>query len=76
MASVTASLTELKSYTMLSISAVFMTISAVALILRVYVRGAMIRSFGWDDWLMLVTWVSVMRHLPLLITDFKSFCLP
>lgn len=51
-------LSELKSYDMLAISAVFLALSAVTVILRVYVRGWMIRSFGWDDWLMMVTWVS------------------
>jgi len=51
-------LSELKSYEMLAISAVFLALSAVTVILRVYVRGWMIRSFGWDDWLMMVTWVS------------------
>ncbi|CAD0082697.1 unnamed protein product, partial [Aureobasidium vineae] len=47
---------ELKSYDMLVTSAVFLGLSAMTVIARIYVRGWMIRSFGWDDWLMMVTW--------------------
>lgn len=49
---------ELKSYDMLAVSAVFLALSSVTVFARIYVRGWMIRAFGWDDWLMMVTWVS------------------
>lgn len=56
----TPTLHELKSYDMLATSAVFLALSAITVVARVYVRSWMIRSFGWDDWLMMVTWVSVV----------------
>jgi hypothetical protein len=59
----TPSLDELKSYSMLATSCVFLALSAITVIARVYVRGKMIRSFGWDDWLMIVTFVSARSRL-------------
>ena len=73
MASGQPSVKELQSYTMLSISAVFMSISAITIILRIYVRGFMIRSFGWDDWLMLVTWVCVVSCALLYTSNVDRF---
>ncbi|THY30216.1 hypothetical protein D6D01_03313 [Aureobasidium pullulans] len=61
-------LSELKSYDMLAISAVFLALSAITVILRVYVRGWMIRSFGWDDWLMMVTWALFAMTTSLLMS--------
>ncbi|THZ87259.1 hypothetical protein D6C84_01855 [Aureobasidium pullulans] len=61
-------LSELKSYDMLAISAVFLALSAVTVVLRVYVRGWMIRSFGWDDWLMMVTWALFAMTTSLLMS--------
>jgi hypothetical protein len=52
------SLHDLKSYQMLNTSCVFLALTTVTVIARIYVRAGMIRSFGWDDWLMLVTYVS------------------
>lgn len=69
---------DLKSYDMLITSSVFLALSAITVVGRIYVRGWMIRfvtfsrsfriniyanllsqsSFGWDDWLMMATWVS------------------
>lgn len=54
---------ELKSYDMLATSCVFLALSAITVVARIYVRGWMIRSFGWDDWLMMVTWVSTHLYL-------------
>ncbi|KAI5204134.1 hypothetical protein E4T39_03808 [Aureobasidium subglaciale] len=59
---------ELKSYEMLSISAVFLAVSAITVILRIYTRGWMIRSFGWDDWLMMVTWLLFAMTTSLLMS--------
>lgn len=59
----TPTLHELKSYDMLAISAVFLALSAITVVARIYVRGWMIRSFGWDDWLMMVTWVSTDLYM-------------
>jgi hypothetical protein len=63
----TPSLDDLKSYQMLTTSCVFLALSTITVIARIYVRAYMIRSFGWDDWLMLVTFVS-----PCL----RTFCRP
>ncbi|KAI4736781.1 hypothetical protein E4T50_12731 [Aureobasidium sp. EXF-12298] len=63
----TPTLHELKSYDMLAISAVFLALSAITVIARIYVRGWMIRSFGWDDWLMMVTWALFAVTTSLLI---------
>lgn len=42
--------------------AVALTIlSWIVVSLRVYVRGVVIKSFGWDDWLMLATLVCTFR---------------
>lgn len=51
------SLEDLQSNTMIAVSAVFLTFASIAVALRVYVRAVMIRSFGWDDRLMLLTLV-------------------
>lgn len=59
----TPTLYELKSYDMLATSAVFLALSAITVVARVYVRSWMIRSFGWDDWLMMVTWVSIFMYV-------------
>lgn len=59
----TPTLHELKSYDMLATSAIFLALSAVTVVARVYVRSWMIRSFGWDDWLMMVTWVSIFMYI-------------
>ena len=59
----TPSLHDLKSYEMLATSCVFLALSAITVVARIYVRGWMIRSFGADDWLMMVTWVSIRLRL-------------
>lgn len=44
-----------RTVVMLVVSVVFLVLTWVAFALRVYVRGFMIRSFGKDDWTMLLT---------------------
>ncbi|KAI4849356.1 hypothetical protein E4T44_03400 [Aureobasidium sp. EXF-8845] len=63
----TPSLDELKSYDMLATSCVFLALSAITVIARIYVRGFMIRSFGWDDWLIIVTFALFTMTTTLLI---------
>jgi hypothetical protein len=63
----TPSLDELKSYDMLATSCVFLALSAITVIARIYVRGWMIRSFGLDDWLMIVTFVSARPRLAFML---------
>jgi len=46
-----------ESHAMIGVASAFIALSWLAVSLRVYVRGVMIRSFGWDDWLMLVALV-------------------
>lgn len=47
------------NYTGVRIAAsIFLVVSWIVFVLRVYVRIWMIRSFGRDDWFMLVTQVS------------------
>ncbi|KAI4734645.1 hypothetical protein E4T50_14833 [Aureobasidium sp. EXF-12298] len=58
---------DLKSYDMLITSSVFLALSAITVVGRIYVRGWMIRSFGWDDWLMMATWVLFAAYSALLV---------
>ncbi|RDW64398.1 uncharacterized protein DSM5745_09809 [Aspergillus mulundensis] len=37
-----------------TVAAVFLPIASIAVILRCYVRGWLIKGFGWDDWAMVV----------------------
>jgi len=46
-----------ESHAMIGVASATAALSWIAVSLRVYVRGIMIRSFGWDDWLMLVALV-------------------
>ena len=39
---------------MIGVASACLALSWIVVSLRVYVRGIMIRSFGWDDWLILV----------------------
>lgn len=52
-----ASITEMKSVPMLVVAIIFLSVSWLIVSLRIFVRGHMIRSFGWDDWLMIVAQV-------------------
>lgn len=47
-----------RSEAILVVTAVFLGISQVTVLLRFYVRIRIVRSFGADDWIMLVAMVS------------------
>lgn len=49
---------EDRSHEVLTIAMLFLVLSWVTMGLRVYVRTGMLKSFGMDDWAMLVTLVS------------------
>ncbi|KAL1305799.1 hypothetical protein AAFC00_003962 [Neodothiora populina] len=55
MSSPTPTIEQLKSVPMAISASVFLIASWIVVALRIYVRAYMIRSFGWDDWLMVVT---------------------
>lgn len=42
------------------VAVTFMVLTWTAVMLRVCVRGYIIRSFGWDDWTMLLTLVRLI----------------
>lgn len=43
-----------------SVAAAFLSIATVAVSLRCYVRGWLIKGFGWDDWAMVVAMVPTI----------------
>lgn len=43
---------------LVNVSAAFIAVAWFSVALRVWVRGVMIRSFGWDDWTILLTMVA------------------
>ena len=49
---------ESRSHEVLTIGMLFLVLSWVTMGLRVYVRAGMLKSFGMDDWAMLVTLVG------------------
>lgn len=53
----------LKPLAILLVPPPFLLISAIALSLRIYVRGFMIKAFGWDDILLCAAFVSSIRSL-------------
>lgn len=40
-----------------AVASVFMSIACVAVLLRIYVRGFLIKAFGWDDATMVIAMV-------------------
>lgn len=44
-----------RTVVMMIVAVVFLILSWISFALRVYVRAILLRSFGWDDWLMLLT---------------------
>jgi hypothetical protein len=44
--------------TILYLNVALMVITNILMILRLYVRGVMAKSLGWDDLLAVVAWVS------------------
>lgn len=53
---------EDRSGQILVLNIIFMTVTTIAVSLRVYCRGWVIKSFGIDDQLMVVTWVRCACH--------------
>lgn len=53
----------LKPLAILIVPAPFLLLSTIALSLRLYVRGFMIKAFGWDDILLCVAYVSIGNRL-------------
>lgn len=45
---------------MIAVAVAFLAITWTVVSLRVWVRGFMIKSFGWDDAIMIVTLVSIL----------------
>lgn len=43
-----------------TVAAVFMPIACIAVILRCYVRGKVVKGFGWDDGAMVVAAVRTL----------------
>ncbi|KAJ4256111.1 hypothetical protein NW762_009187 [Fusarium torreyae] len=41
-----------------SLGAVFTSVALITVVLRVYVRGFMLKSFGIDDWIIIATWIA------------------
>ncbi|PTB39269.1 uncharacterized protein TrAFT101_007944 [Trichoderma asperellum] len=52
-----------RSGQMLVLNIIFMTLTTITVALRVYCRGWVVRSFGVDDHLMVVTWISFTAYL-------------
>ena len=44
-------------YPMFQVSVAFLVLTWIAVSLRIYARAVVIKSFGWDDYLMLLTLV-------------------
>lgn len=47
----------LQPITFIAVASVFMILSAIAVSLRIWVRGIMLRAFGWDDGFLLLALV-------------------
>lgn len=47
-----------RAWGLIGVVTAFLILTVLSVGARVYVRVFMIRSFGWDDWLMLVALVS------------------
>ncbi|PON25133.1 hypothetical protein TGAM01_v206214 [Trichoderma gamsii] len=54
---------EDRSGQILALNIVFMTVTTIAVSLRVYCRGWIVRSFGIDDHLMVVSWLAFTAYL-------------
>lgn len=64
--------TQLKTYpthagALVAISIAFLTITILFTTLRFFVRGYMIKSLGWDDWLILLALASFVCQASFLI---------
>jgi hypothetical protein len=47
--------------TYLAVLVVGLTLSIVFIALRIYVRARMVKNLWWDDWFMLISFVSVLK---------------
>ena len=54
---------ESKAHTILAVNVSFFVTTWIAVLLRVYVRVAVIKSFGFDDTLMLITLLLFTAYL-------------
>lgn len=45
---------------MIAVNAAFLALSTVTILLRVYCRAVVVKSFWLDDWFALVAWVSFL----------------
>jgi len=48
-----------RPFVMSRVATAFLVLTWTAVILRVYVRTVLIRSFGWDDWTIIITLVGM-----------------
>jgi len=55
---------EDRGHEILAVAILFLVLSWVTMGLRVYVRAGMLKSFGMDDWAMVVTVVSLI-YIPI-----------
>ena len=65
---------EDRGHELFAISIFFLVLSWVTVGLRVYVRAGMLKSFGMDDWAMVVTVVSLI-YIPILLCTHALFML-
>jgi hypothetical protein len=47
--------------TLFSATVAILSVAWFSVILRVYVRSVMMKSFGWDDWTIMLAIVGVLR---------------
>lgn len=65
--------------TLVGVCIVAIVITSIVVPLRFYVRVAVVKSVGWDDWMALVAAVSMAAHLTFhrqfinLLTGFRTF---
>lgn len=55
--------TDDRSLSVKAVAASFMSVACVTVILRCYVRLRIVRSFGWDDTMMVLAMVSMLWHV-------------
>ena len=65
---------EDRGHEILAVAIPFLVLSWVTVGLRVYVRAGMLKSFGMDDWAMVVTLVRLI-YIPILLCTRSLFVL-
>lgn len=53
----------------LAVATVFFILTWLTVSLRVYTRAVMLKTWGWDDWMMVITLVSDIN--PLVLTSYS-----